>query len=261
MIGALILVGIAGGLCAGLLGIGGAVVLIPLMLTVPVLMGVGELSMNQVAGLTMLQVLASSVTALASHWRAGFAHTRTILSIGMPMAVCALIGASSSRLMSGGTLLIIFGFMLIAAVILLFSPASEDHDGYHHHARRNTWAFCLTGAAVGTLSGIIGAGGGFILIPVMVRVLRVPMRTAVGSSLGIVFIGAIFGSIGKIMTLQVEWGCLAPLICSSIPAAWFGSIVSRRLPARTVRLSLLGLTSVILISTWYSILSPLFLAD
>ncbi len=88
----LFLLSLVGGFCAGLLGVGGAVVLIPLMYAVPQLVGVGALSMPEVAGISMLQVLAASITGCISHKRSGYTHMPIILAIGIPMAVCSFFG-------------------------------------------------------------------------------------------------------------------------------------------------------------------------
>ncbi len=245
--------GLVGGLFSGILGIGGAVILIPLLLLVPPLTGVGQLDMGQVTGLTMLQVLVASLTAFIAHKRSGFAHRNTVLSIGIPMGVCSFAGAAASAHLSHQAMMIIFGFLLVFASILLFerpgakeSPESQDFEF-------NPYRFCVCGVLLGFMVGVVGAGGGFILIPVMYRILKIPMRIAVGSSLGIIFIAAIMGSLGKIIAMQVEWPLVAPIVLGSIPAALLGSQISKRLPAAHLRRFLMALISVVLLKTWYDI--------
>ncbi len=245
-----------GGFCSGLLGVGGAVVLIPLMYSVPPLVGAGALTMNQVAGLTMIQVLASAITGWIVHRRGGFTHTRTIFFIGIPLGICSLLGAVLSKFMHGDALSIVFGVVVLAALLLLIQSAdgrkkgNDDECPFHF----NPWRFMLTGATVGLASGILGAGGGFVLIPAMIRLLKLPVRMAVGSSLGIIFIGALAGSVGKIVTLQVEWIYVPALLLGAIPASLLGSRLSHRLPAAQLRTLLMVLIGIILLKTWAELL-------
>jgi uncharacterized membrane protein YfcA len=244
-----------GGLCSGVLGVGGAVVLIPLMYSVPPLVGAGALTMNQVAGLTMIQVLASAITGWLVHHKGGFTHTRTILFIGVPLGACSLFGAVFSKFMPSDALTITFGVVVLIALLLLFESADakergNDDSGEFHF---KPWLFGLTGGTVGMVSGILGAGGGFVLIPAMIRVLKLPVRKAVGSSLGIIFIGALAGSAGKIVTLQVEWAYVPSLLLGAIPASLLGSRLSHRLPAAHLRTLLMILIGIILIKTWIEI--------
>jgi uncharacterized membrane protein YfcA len=115
----------------------------------------------------------------------------------------------------------------------------------------------IMGSVVGFVAGIIGAGGGFVLIPIMVRILKIPMKVAVGSSLGIIFFGALMGTAGKMLTLQVQWLYLIPVIGGCLPAAFVGAQVSKRLPAKYVRYALVGLIAIIFVKTWWDILSGL----
>jgi uncharacterized membrane protein YfcA len=248
-------VSLIGGFCSGFLGVGGAVVLIPLLLSVPPLVGVGQLDMSEVSGLTMIQVLASSIVGFLVHRRGGFAHIRTILSIGIPMGVCSFAGAAVSRYMSGETMLLIFGCLVAISFGLLMKKASDEGDEERTEFTFNPYLSVLVGAIIGFVAGVVGAGGGFVLIPVMVRVLKIPMKVGVGSSLGIVFFGALMGAAGKMLTLQVEWLYLLPVIAGCIPAAFVGAQVSKRLPVRYVRYTLVSLISVILVKTWWDILA------
>jgi len=142
------------------------------------------------------------------------------------------------------------------ALLLLLQSAdalakgNDDAGRFHFHPGR----FILTGGIVGLASGILGAGGGFVLIPAMIRILKLPVRMAVGSSLGIIFIGALAGSVGKIVTLQVEWIYVPSLLLGAIPASLIGSRLSHRLPAAHLRTMLMVLIGVILIKTWAEIL-------
>ncbi len=245
--------GIVGGLFSGILGIGGAVILIPLLLLVPPLTGAGQLDMGQVTGLTMIQVLAASLTAFIAHKRSGFAHKNTVLSIGIPMGICSFAGAAASARLSHQAMMIIFGILLLIACILLFERPRAKDKSECRDFEFNLQRFLIYGALLGLMLGVVGAGGGFILIPVMYRMLKVPMRIAVGSSLGIIFIAAIMGSIGKIIAMQVEWPLVAPIVLGSIPAALLGSTISKRLPASHLRRLLIVLIFVILLKTWYDI--------
>ncbi|HNZ53662.1 MAG TPA: TSUP family transporter [bacterium] len=87
----LFVVSMLGGFMSGLLGLGGVVVLIPLMLTIPPILGVGDLSMKTVSGLSMIQVLFSSISGMIIHKKNKFIHYESLLFIGTPMGFSAFV--------------------------------------------------------------------------------------------------------------------------------------------------------------------------
>jgi uncharacterized membrane protein YfcA len=209
--------------------------------------------MNTVAGITMLQVLTASAMGMLAHRRGGYTHIPTVLAFGLPMGLTAFAGAAATRGLSSLVLEIAFGVIVALALLLLRLPARDpgDDEGAFTFNRA---ASVLCGGGVGFLSGMIGAGGGFVLVPVMTGLLRIPMRVAIGSSLGIMFLGALMGAAGKIVSGQVEWRYLLPVIAGSLPAAWIGARVSRALPARALRRVLVIMLLLIFAKTWSRIL-------
>jgi uncharacterized protein len=255
MIVTLFFLGLLGGFLSGLLGVGGAVIMIPMMLAVPPLVGAGTLTMKEVAGLSMVQVLVSSMSGILIHKKNNFVNGRVLLSVGIPMGLCALGGAYFSKYLENRTLLIFFGFLvLIAFVMLLLKKEKNVLPGEPvEEFKFRLIPSLLIGAFVGFMSGAVGAGGGFILIPLMVTVLRVPLKVTVGTSLGIVFIGALTGSIGKILSMQVAPAMILPLILGSIPAAQLGARCSKALKPETVRWLLLAIVLASAVKVWWEI--------
>lgn len=243
-----------GGFVSGLLGVGGAVILIPLLLSVPPLIGVGTLDIHSISAITMLQVLVTSTLGTFIHRRAGNIHTPSIVLIGIPLGLCALLGAVLSRYVAADVLLIAFG-VLVLIPFFIFPPKEKNVV----HCK--TDLLCpqpgkgvAVGAVVGLVSGLVGAGGGFVLVPLLATVLKFPLKMAVGSSLGIVLIGALFGSAGKIATLQVQWGYAVPVLLGSVPMVHLGSSLCRHLSARYIRFMFLALLIMVALDTWGNIL-------
>lgn len=255
LITTLFFVSVVGGLCAGILGLGGAVILIPMMLAVPPLLGVGALTMKEVAGISMVQVLASSLSGCLAHSRSGHVHPRLLLAIGLPMAAASLGGAFLSAYIPSRAILTLFGVLVSAAfALLVFRRAPSRLDMADETVPFNPFASVAVGAFVGVVSGIVGAGGGFMLVPLMISVLGIPVRTTVGSSLGIVFLGAVMGSIGKMLSAQVQWIYLLPVLLGSVPAAQVGARLSRRLPPERIRQMLVGVIFLSVVRTWWDVI-------
>lgn len=240
----LLLLSVLGGVLAGLLGVGGAVVMIPLMLSVPPLVGVGELTMKEVAGISMLQVLASSISGLIIHRGNGNVSGKALAWVGFPMAGAALIGAWASKYANDRDVLAVFAILMLASLVLLIGFKRSDAATMAAPAdslpvpRLRAVAI---GIGVGIASGMAGAGGGFLVVPLMTVVLRMPLKVTVGTSLGIVFLGSIAGTVGKIAAHQVQWQFLLPVLIGSIPAARFGARLSHALPSPVIRNLLLAL--------------------
>lgn len=239
MIVTLFFISTLGGFLAGFLGLGGAVVMIPLMLTVPPLVNVGTLTMKSVAGLSMVQVLFSSMSGIIIHKKNNYVHYQSLLLIGIPMGLFALIGSYFSKYLNNEHMLVLFACVILLAFFLLFFDRNRQELIDVKAIVVNRKLSLGIGAVIGTISGIVGAGGGFILIPLMVKVLKLPLKITIGTSLGIVFIGAIFGSIGKILSFQVEYMFLLPVIIGSLLAARLGARVSKVTPSKTLRSILL----------------------
>ena len=248
----LFILSLFGGFLSGLIGLGGAVVMIPLMLTVPPLVGVGELSMKAVSGLSMIQVLFSSTSGLIIHRKNRFVHMNALYLVGIPMGICSLIGSYFSRFLSDMAVMILFAALVLFALVLLFlkkteantdpvpDSSVEDAKSAGDNIPVNKHAAVLLGSVVGVLAGVVGAGGGFIMIPLLMLVLKLPLRITVGTSLGIVFIGALFGSFGKLLSLQVDLVLTLPVVAGSLIASQFGARVSKKTPTGVLRAFLIG---------------------
>ncbi|MBN2781051.1 MAG: sulfite exporter TauE/SafE family protein [Candidatus Marinimicrobia bacterium] len=254
MIVILFIISIFSGFLSGLLGFGGAIVMIPLLLTFPPLLGAGELSMKAIAGLSMVQVFFASLSGMLIHRKNNFVHVPTLLYIGIPMGISAFAGSYLSLYMENRFVLILFTVLVIVSFILLFTDKS-DHDAKEMEDIRTQKALCIIlGTATGLLSGIAGVGGAIILIPVMIRVLKIPTKITIGTSLAIVFFGAFFGSLGKILSFQVEFLLVLPVVLGSLIAAQFGAMLSKVTPPKVLKYLLIAVLFASIVQAFMKIL-------
>ncbi|HJR51961.1 MAG TPA: sulfite exporter TauE/SafE family protein, partial [Gemmatimonadales bacterium] len=114
--------GFFGAFVAGLLGVGGAIVMVPLLLYVPPLVGLGGLDMKSVSGITMVQVLAAAVSGVVAHHRMRAVHGELAGLGGLSMAAGSLVGALGSSFLSDRVLLLVFALMATAALLIMFVP-------------------------------------------------------------------------------------------------------------------------------------------
>ena len=243
------------GFLSGLLGIGGGIIMAPLLLYVPPLLGFEPLTMRAVAGLTIVQGLAACISGALTHRRFGSMSDRLVLYMGTPIFVAAAIGGAAARFVPNRILLGVFGLLAAVAALLMLVPMRRDGErpqGFDLVFSRSRAV--ASAAGVGLLGGLVGQGGSFILIPLMTSFVRVPTRLAIGSNLAIVLLSTTAAFIGKAVTGQIEWLLAVPLVLTVVPAAHFGSRVSHRVPVLQLRRVLAVLISLAAVRIWTSVL-------
>ena len=155
--------GVFGGALSGLLGIGGGIIMVPLLLYIPPLAGIAPLGMKLVAGITTVQSFTAGVSGAFGHNRYKRIHRSLVLTIGVPMAVAAFIGSHASKYLSENVLLMTFAGMAIVSSLLMLIPKRNDSDATaDDEIHFNKISAILVGITIGALSGIIGQGGAFI---------------------------------------------------------------------------------------------------
>jgi uncharacterized membrane protein YfcA len=246
--------GAFGGFVAGLLGVGGAIVMIPLLLYVPPLVGVGKLSLKAVSGITMVQVLTASVSGMLAHRRHQALNVELALSGGLAMAAGSLTGAVGSYWIYERWLLVAFALMVtgaLALVLLLadFTPGVKDKDPSRFSRERAM----LTCGSVGILTGLVGAGGAFLLIPLLLVVVRVPVRIAIGTSLAIAAAAALAGLVGKLATGQVPVAAAVIVAVGAVLGAQVGASVSQRLSGAQLKVALVVTITVVAVRVWWNV--------
>jgi uncharacterized protein len=251
--------GAVGSFISGLLGVGGALVVIPLLLYVPPLIGVGVLDMKTVAAVTMVQVFVASLSGMLAHRRHQGVHRDLALVGGLAMAAGAFTGALLSKFVSDRLLLLVFALMVTAAVALLVIPVEwlappppvSAPDGTVRFSRPRTVAVT---AGVGVAAGLVGAGAGFLLIPLLLAVVGVPIRVSIGSSLAITAMASTTGVAGKLLTAQVPAIPAVLVSLGAVPAAQLGAAMSRRLAPLYLRRALLLTIALTAVRVWWDLL-------
>ncbi|MDA8146808.1 MAG: sulfite exporter TauE/SafE family protein [Thermaerobacter sp.] len=226
-------IGLVGGVFSGLLGIGGAIILVPMLLYLPPLLGLAPFDMKEVAAMSITLVFFASLSGVLAHGRDRHVNFRLVLVMGVAVLVGALAGAVGSKFVSSEVLMAIFaGLTLLAAALMLRPPARREEEG--GPVRFNAPLAGSVAAGIGVLSGMVGVGGGFLLVPVML-LLGVPTRTAIGSSLAMVLLSGAAGMAGKAFTHQVPWLLAGALVVGAMPGAQLGAMGSKRLSPRRLR--------------------------
>jgi len=224
-------------LLASMLGLGGAVMLIPALLYLPPLFGLAPFGAAAVSGMTPLLVLATSLMAVFLHRRRGSVSRRIVLVMGIPILVSSLCGAWVSGSVDPGFIIVAFSLMAVTGAALLVIK-KHDRPDFSDERDLQTGAAVVISVVVGFFGGMAGAPGAFILSPLMMTVLGIPTRVTIGSTLGIVLMASAATSVGKILAGHVRFDLAAAGILGSIPGAFFGSSLSHRLNIMALRVIL-----------------------
>jgi uncharacterized membrane protein YfcA len=214
-------VGASVGFLSGLLGIGGGIILFPILLYLPPALGLPAIDVKSITGLTMAQGFFSAVTALFHYQRNSLVNRPLVLTLGLSLFLSSLAGSLYSKQVADGPLLMVFGTLALVAAVMMLLPRSylrdemtEDLVSFHR-----TPAIAI-GIALGFTIGLVGQGGAFILIPMMLYVLKIPLRVALGSTLAIGLFSSAAGMIGKVATGQVPYLLALPLLPPGSAASW-----------------------------------------
>jgi len=248
-----ILLGFIGAFIAGLAGIGGAIIMVPLLYFVPPLFGIEQLSMQVVAGITIVQVLVATGTAAWVHKSNNFYNKQLVIWMGTSIIISSFLGGLGSKYISEESMQLIFAVLALIASVMMFIPKKEKN--LTGDLEFNKALAVVSAGSVGILSGLIGAGGAFILVPIMLYILKIPLRITIGSSLAIVFFSAISGFIGKAYSGQIVWYLALVITLGAIPGARLGGKISSLVPVKAIRLLLAVLISGSALKMWINILT------
>lgn len=226
-IGALIV-----GLVLGLIGGGGSILTVPLLVY---LLGYNPIVAT---AYSLFVVGTSSMVGTYQKYKKGLVDFKTGLAFSFPSFIAVylsrryLVPGIPDTLFSIGdyTLTKDMGIMLFFAVIMLFAAVSMIKKGKDEDTLSTGQPYYKTfvqGLIIGTITGLIGAGGGFLYVPALVLWANIPMKKAVGTSLVIVTINSLIGFLGDVQTLDIEWAFLLIFTGISIIGIIFGVFLSK----------------------------------
>lgn len=224
---------------SGFLGIGGGIVMAPALLYLPPLLGIGQLDMKLVTGLTITQGLFACLSGALRHHKNHCVNRRLVVWMGGTLLLSALAGSFLSHWIANETLMLIFaGLAITAAALMCFPKEDGEKAGDADTCEFNVPLAVGTALAVGLLGGMVGQGGSFILIPLMLYVLRLPTRVVIGTNMALVCFASLAAFVGKLATGQVPLVPAAVLVTGALPGAQFGSVLSKRTQPRWLRFTL-----------------------
>lgn len=222
MIAAALALGLLVGAVLGLVGAGGSIIAVPALVY-----GVG-MSTHEAIPTSLLIVGASSLAAVIPRIRTGISW-RIALLVGAAGIPAAWAGAATGRLLNEDVLLLAFAVIMVTAGIRMLSRTKETAGGCDT-GKDSFMRSCLPkslagGLAIGFLTGLLGVGGGFLIVPALTIFLGLTMGQAVGTSLVIITINSAAGFSAHATGFTIDW---VPTLAFTIPAI-AGSLAAARI--------------------------------
>jgi uncharacterized membrane protein YfcA len=255
LIATLAALGILGGFFAGLLGFGGGVMMFPLLYYVPPLFGLPRLDAKIVAAVVISQVFFSTIIGGMAHLRRRRVHRRLVLGAGPASAIGSFAGAVLSGNASEDLLVALFGFITIVVLGMMFlpSPGQAQEDLPLDHVPVSLLPLIVYSLAAGVVVGLLGAGN-FVFVPLLIYVLKVPTRIAIGSSLFIAMMNTASGFLGKLLTGQIPLLLASSVVLGAAIGALIGEKLHSKLRAQTLRQIYAAMVTLIAVRVWMTLL-------
>ena len=233
------------GLSLGLIGGGGSI------LTVPILVYLFHIDAVMATAYSLFIVGLTSLIGSGSHMRMGNIHWRTAIVFGIPSIISVYatrawlvpalpdplfsvggvaIGKSIGILIFFAVVMVVAAFSMIRRPRMIKEKVEDDVMSNSSPVRFNYPLILAEGVIVGAITGIVGAGGGFLIIPALVLLAKLPMKTAVGTSLIIIAAKSLLGFLGDLRGDEViNWGFLGIFSVIAIAGILIGTKLSKRI--------------------------------
>ncbi|MFS0776660.1 sulfite exporter TauE/SafE family protein [Neobacillus sp. 3P2-tot-E-2] len=248
------LIGFIGSYISGMLGIGGSIIKYPMLLYIPPLFGLAAFSAHEVSGISAVQVFFATIGGVWAYRKGGYLNKTLIGYMGVSILIGSFIGGYGSRLMTEGGINLVYGILALIAAVMMFVPKKGIDEIPLDQVKFNKWLAASLAFIVGIGSGIVGAAGAFLLVPIMLVVLKIPTRMTIASSLAITFLSSIGATIGKITTGQVEFLPSVIMIVASLIASPLGAMAGKRINTKILQVVLALLILATAIKIWMDIL-------
>ena len=248
----LFLLGLVGGILSGLLGIGGGLVIVPLLLYVPERLANVPIDIRTASAVAVVQVTAATLSGTIAHRRRGAVYMRLAVTMSVASAAGALLGGVVSASVPANLLLLMTASLATVAALLMFLPARAEGADAGDRPPFKVVVVCASGFVIGLVIGMNGAGA-FLMMPALIYLVGLPTRIALGTVLAVGFPTSLAASIGKIATGQVPLALTLLVVVGAIIGAQAGSWLSARTPPRVLRWLYGALVSTIAVGLWFDI--------
>ncbi len=230
------------GLVLGMLGGGGSI------LSIPILVYLFNIDAVMASAYSLFIVGATSLAGAIPKYREHLVNVRTGLIFGIPSIIAifatrkwiipsipdVLFFIGSFALTKRILLLGIFAILMILASIVMIRKRGEfasDTNGFQ------VGGIMAQGVLIGFLTGLVGAGGGFLIIPALILLTGISFKTAVGTSLFIIAINSLIGFMGDVLNYSINWTFLFKITSLAIIGILVGNQFSKKLPSYKLRKS------------------------
>jgi uncharacterized membrane protein YfcA len=222
------------GVALGLLGGGGSI------LTTPILLYAMHLPAKEAIATSLVVVGTTSAAAVISHARAGNVEWKT----GLVFGGAGMAGAFGGGLIAGyipdQVLLLLFAAMMLATSVAMFRGRKEGGET----RAQAVWKIVLDGLVVGVVTGLVGAGGGFLVVPALTLLGGLPMRKAVGTSLLVITLKSFAGYAGHAAHVDIDFELAATVSAAAVVGSVFGGLLAQRIPPEALRKGFAGFVLV-----------------
>lgn len=209
------------GLSLGLLGGGGSI------LTVPIFVYVLGFDPKLAIAMSLPVVGGTSLVGAIIHWRAGNVRPKTAALFGVIAMAGAYTGARLSVYLDGALQLAMLAVVMVIAAVSMFRSARRDNrQAADPNTEPRPMALGLlipVALGVGLLTGLVGIGGGFLIVPALVLLAHVSMKQAVGTSLLVIAMNSLSGSLGYVGQVTMPWGFMFGFMTIAIAGIFAGT--------------------------------------
>lgn len=225
--------GLALGLVLAVLGAGGGII------AVPVLLLLYKLPLGAAMGSALGVVFAAAAPAAIAHGRAKRVDLRTLLLFGPPSMLGAVFGTKLNALVPERVTYGIFALVLVLATASLFFPAKGEPSG------ASKVMLVIVGLGLGVLTGFLGVGGGFLLVPALVTLARLPLHKAVGTSTALIAAASFSGATAAVVNDPSNVVLVLPIAAGAMVGALLGAPLSGRVPPGPLRVAFASLAVIV----------------
>lgn len=229
------------GISLGLIGGGGSI------LTVPVLVYIFGVDAVVATTYSLFIVGTTSLVGSASYFKKGLVNLKTVFLFGVPSIAAVLltravvVPAIPTEILRLGDFILTKSalLMLLFAVLMVLASFSmirkTKSNAQDSEKKTPVFVVLLQGLVVGFVTGLIGAGGGFLIIPALVNVLKLPMKTAIGTSLLIIAINSLTGFFFSVNRQPIEWMFLLTIAVIAVAGILIGSFLATKIDGKTLK--------------------------